>query len=345
MNLAQYTLYSPLWLLALAAIPLVLWLRRRRRTTALVVPFAAAWSRSKTAAPSRLPLVFAVAGAALLVFALARPQRVDVRHTVTGEGYDLMLAIDLSPSMLAEDYGTENARQSRLDVIKPVIAAFIGERPSDRIGVAVFAGNAYTLSPLTFDHAWLAKQIGRMTTDIVGNGTAIGDGLGVALARLEQRERGTAGDSAGASKRLGAFVILLTDGANNTGSLAPEQAAALAKARGIPIYAIGVGKNGMVPMPVFDRSGRKLGYRPMRSDLDEGALRRIAEETGGKFFRADATDTVRKAFEAIGAARKIKFQRNSRTEVSELFAPFAGTALALLAFAAILVVIRRRRRR
>jgi Ca-activated chloride channel family protein len=354
---AHFTLQSPLWLLALAAPAFALWLRTRRRASAWVVPFCAAWG-GRAPAISRLPLVLGTAGAVLLILALARPQWLDEQKRVTGEGYDLMLAIDLSGSMLAEDYERNGEPLNRLDVIKPVIAAFIGQRPSDRIGVAVFAGRAYTLSPLTFDHAWLARQIGRMTTDIVEGGTAIGDGLGVALARLEQRDRttggatgGVAGDVAGGAdgtggdakvgKRLGAFVILLTDGANNAGALSPEQATALAKTRGIPVYAIGVGKTGVSRVPVFDEDGRRRGTRRMRSDLDEGALRRIAAETGGRYFRADEPDAARRAFEAIDAARKITFQTSTRVSATELFPYPAGTGLALVLLAALLS--RRRR--
>ena len=140
---------------------------------------------------------------------------------------------------------------------------------------------------------------------MIEDGTAIGDGLGVALTRLEQAKRESGG------KRMGAFVVLMTDGANNRGSLEPQQAAELAKSRGIPVYTIGAAKEGIVPFPVFDDKGRKLGYRRMMSDLDEGALRDIARATGGNFFRADDLKTTETAFKAIDKAQKIEFQAKS----------------------------------
>jgi Ca-activated chloride channel family protein len=331
-----YVLHSPFWLLALLLLPFVFWARGRRRLIAWVVPFAAAWHSPATASPSRIPIWLATGAAALFIAALARPQRIEDRRIVNSQGYDLMLAIDLSTSMLAEDYERNGERINRLQTIAPIIKAFINERTSDRIGITVFAGRAYTLAPLTFDHEWLGKQVERLRTGLVEDGTAIGDGLGVALSRLEQKERTgeTPPENAanGQSQRLGAFVVLLTDGANNRGTLTPAQAATIAKARGIPVYTIGVGRSGLVPMPVFDNSGKKVTYRHVRADLDEASLRHIAAETGGRYFRADATDTAKSAFEAIDKARKIEFQVKSHLLTTELFPWFAwsGAFFALL---------------
>jgi len=326
----NYTLHDPLWFLALALLPLSIWLRGRRRVPVLLVPFAAAWHRPSLASASRWPTGLAVTGLVLLVAALARPQRVEDKREVRSEGYDLVLAIDLSSSMLAEDYEREGDRINRLQAIKPIIQAFIEKRPSDRIGIVLFSGRAYTMAPLTTDHAWLAAQLERVKIGLIEDGTAIGDGLGVALTRLEQAKR----DSGG--KRQGAFVILLTDGANNRGALAPMQAAELAKSRGIPIYAIGAGKDGIVPFPVFDDKGNKVGYRRMMSDLDEPALREVAEFTGGKLFRAFDTDAAESAFKAIDRAQKIEFQAKSYLLTTELFPWLAVPALALLLAAALL---------
>jgi Ca-activated chloride channel family protein len=154
-----------------------------------------------------------------------------------------------------------------------------------------------------------------------------GDGLGVALTRLEQAKRAKGG------RRMGAFIVLMTDGANNRGSLQPQQAADLAKSRAVPIYTIGSGKDGYVPVPVYDDNNRKMGYRRMLSDLDEGALRQIAETTGGKFFRASDTDTIESAFKAIDRAQKIEFQAKSYLVTTELFWWLAGPAIAALALA------------
>jgi Ca-activated chloride channel family protein len=321
---------DPIWLLALAVLPLVLWLRGRRRVSVLLVPFAAAWHRPSLAAPSRWPVGLAFAGLALLVVALARPQRVEDKREVHSQGYDIVLCVDLSGSMLAEDYVKNGERLNRLQAIKPIIQAFIEQRPADRIGVVLFSGRAYTMAPLTFDHDWLAKQLERVRIGLIEDGTAIGDGLGVALTRLEQAKRESGG------KRQGAFIVLLTDGVNNRGALTPTQAADLAKLRGIPVYTIGAGQDGFVPFPVFDDQGRKIGYRRIQADLDEGALRDIAQATGGKFFRAYDTDTAEKAFQAIDRAQKIEFQSKSYLLTTELFWWLVAPSLAGLLLAAML---------
>jgi Ca-activated chloride channel family protein len=235
-----------------------------------------------------------------------------------------MLAIDLSGSMLSEDYERGGERINRLQAIKPVIQAFINQRTGDRIGLVIFSGRAYTLSPLTFDHEWLARQVERLKIGMIEDGTAIGDGLGICLTRLEQ-----AGREVG-NKRKGAFIVLLTDGANNRGLLTPEQATEIAKARGVPIYTIGAGRDGLVPMPVFDDNGNKIGYRRMISDLDENALHQIADATGGQFFRAADSDTIEKAFAAIDHAQKIEVQAKSYLLTTELFHWFAIPGAALL---------------
>jgi Ca-activated chloride channel family protein len=241
-----------------------------------------------------------------------------------------MLAIDLSTSMRAEDFEKDGERINRLQAIKPVIQAFIERRPTDRIGIVLFSGRAYTMAPLTFDHDWLARQLSRVRIGMIEDGTAIGDGLGVALTRLEQAKREEG------SKRKGAFVVLMTDGANNRGSLQPLQAAEIAKSRGIPVYTIGSGKDGYVQIPDYDDQGRKVAYRRMLSDLDEGVLREIATLTGGKFFRVADTDTIESAFKAIDRAQKIEFQAKSYLLTTELFWWLAAPGLGLLALAAAL---------
>jgi Ca-activated chloride channel family protein len=268
----------------------------------------------------------------LLIFALARPQIVEDKREVKQQGYDLMLAIDLSGSMYAEDYERDGERINRLQAIKPVIQAFIHRRTSDRIGLVVFAGRAYTLAPLTFDHDWLERQMEQLKINMIEDGTAIGDGLGVALTRLEQagREEG--------NKRKGAFIVLLTDGANNRGLLTPEQATEIARARGVPVYTMGAGRDGLVPMPVFDDNGNKIGYRRALADLDEDALRKISDATGGQFFRVAETDTIDKAFAAIDRAQKIEFQAKSYLLTTELFAWFAGPGAALLFLGALVAL-------
>ena len=332
MPLTNYTFHDPWWLLALLVLPLLMWVRGRRGAPVLVVPYAAAWHRPSLIPSSRWPAAFAVVGIILLIVGLARPQIVEDKREVKQQGYDLMLAIDLSGSMLAEDYERDGERINRLQAIKPIIQAFISQRTSDRIGMVVFSGRAYTLAPLTFDHDWLARQVARLKIGLIEDGTAIGDGLGIALTRLEQAKRADAG------KRKGAFVVLMTDGANNRGLLSPEQATAIAKSRNIPVYTIGAGRDGLVPMPVFDDAGNKIGYRRALSDLDEGALHQISDSTGGKFFRALDVDTAEKAFAAIDAAQKIEFQAKSYLLTTELFHWCVIPGAALLFLGALVAV-------
>ncbi|TSJ79724.1 VWA domain-containing protein [Rariglobus hedericola] len=307
-----------------------MWFRRRRSVPVLLVPFAAAWHRPSLASTSRWPAGLAVLGLVLLIVALARPQRVEDKREIRTEGYDIMLAIDLSGSMLAEDYEKGDVRINRLEAIKPVIKAFITQRPSDRIGIVVFSGRAYTLAPLTFDHDWLARQVERLKIGLIEDGTAIGDGLGLALTRLEQAAREQAG------RRQGAFAVLLTDGANNRGALTPMQSAAVAKSRGIPVYTIGAGRDGIVPFPVFDQQGERIGYRRVTSDLDQSTLIEIANLTGGRSYRADDSKTIESAFKAIDRAQKIEFQAKSYLITTELFVWLAAPGLACLLLAALL---------
>ena len=337
--LSNLRLASPYWLLALAMLPAAVWLRQRAKIPVWLVPFAAAWHRPSLFSASRWPVAVVLGGLALVVAALARPQRTEDKRESRTRGYDIVLCIDLSSSMLSEDYQKEDGtRMNRLQAIRPVIQAFIERRPADRIGVVLFSGRAYTMAPLTTDHDWLAQQLGRIRIGLIEDGTAIGDGLGIALTRLEQASR----DSGG--RRLGAFIVLLTDGANNRGALAPMQAAGIAKARGIPIYTIGAGKDGIVPFPVFDEKGNKIGYRRILADLDENALREIADTTGGHFFRAADTGTVQSAFRDIDQAQKIEFQAKSYLVTTELFPWLAVPGLGLLAIATTFVTVRPRKR-
>lgn len=323
-----HVLADPEWLVALLLIPLMLWLRQRRKTEVLIVPFAAAWHKPSLNSARGWASFCASLGLALLVVALARPQRIDDRHEVRAEGYDLVLAIDISTSMLSEDYQRKGERINRLQAIKPVIQAFVENRPNDRIGIVVFSGRAYTMAPLTLDHDWLSRQLDRLKTGALEDGTAIGDGLGLALTRLEQNKHK---DNSG--HRLGAFVILLTDGANNRGSLPPLQATEIAVSRRIPVYTIGAGKEGWVPMPVGRRPDGSTAYQASYSQLDEGLLKTIASQTGAAFFRADDVGTIESAFKAIDRAQKIEYQAKSRLLTTELFPWLASSGLFLLLLA------------
>jgi Ca-activated chloride channel homolog len=325
----NYAFQDPLWLLGLLALPVAAWLRTRRKLPVRVVPFAAAWHRPSPVNASRLPVVLAMLGMALLIGAMARPQKLEDRREVRQEGYDLILAIDLSGSMLSEDYERRGQRINRLQAIQPVIQAFIDERTGDRIGIVVFSGRAYTLAPLTFDHSWLDRQVARLKIGLIEDGTAIGDGLGVALSRLEQSGRQAN------NQRQGAFVILLTDGANNSGALPPMDAAKIAESRGIPVYTIGAGQSGYVPFPIINQeTGEVVRYTRTLSELDETTLRQIAATTGGQYFRTDESGTIEAAFAAIDEAQKIEFRAQSYLISDELFHWFAAPGAGLLLLAA-----------
>ncbi|HEX9784573.1 MAG TPA: VWA domain-containing protein [Opitutaceae bacterium] len=327
--MSNWQFHDPLWFVALLALPVVAWLRRRRRLPVLVVPFAAEWHRADSSLRLPWQAFFAYAGVVLLIVALARPQSLEMTRETQQQGYDIVLAIDLSGSMLAEDYARGGSRINRLQAVKPVLEAFINRRSADRIGLVVFAGRAYTFAPLTFDHDWLRRQTGRLQIGLLEDGTAIGDGLGVALSRVEQGRKDEA------FRREGAFVVLLTDGANNAGALDPLQAAAVAQERGVTVYTLGAGREGLVPMPVMNEQGQRIGTRQMMSDLDEGLLREIAQKTGGRYFRVADSDTIERAFAAIDQARKIEFEARTSVVTEELFAYLVLPGLALLVAAAI----------
>jgi Ca-activated chloride channel homolog len=323
-SIGGWTLADPLWLLLLLALPAIAWLRAQRGQPVFVVPFAARWAAPDVVPRSRLPLLLVNAGLVLLAVAMARPQQIDEKRQVRQKGYDIVLAVDLSGSMLAEDYESGGQRLNRLQAIKPIIEAFMQRRPNDRIGVVTFGGRAYTLAPLTSDHDWLGRQIERLQVGLIEDGTAVGDALSLAVSRLGQKDKIEDG------QRLGGFAILLTDGANNAGSIDPLQAAELAKSKGIPVYTIGAGQQGAVPMPVFDQAGQKVGYQRVLSDLDEEMLSQIAETTGGRYFRAADSDTVDAAFAAIDGERQIEFDAKSTLDVQEFFQYAAWPGLILL---------------
>lgn len=314
-------LKNPWWLALAVIVPVCIWLRWRRSISAFIIPYASSWWRPVLVPASRVPAILIIAGFILLIVALARPQKMEIRSESRQEGYDIMLAIDLSGSMLAEDYELDGARMNRLQAIKPVIKAFINNRPNDRIGLVVFAGKAYTLAPLTFDHEWLAKQTEKLKIGMMEDGTAIGDGIGIALTRLERTQQEKL------NKRQSAFIVMLTDGSNNKGTLKPAQASEIAATRNIPVYTIAAGREGTAPYPIFDETGKVTGYRRVITEIDEDALKDIAKRTGGKYFRADSTETIDQAFKAIDGAQKIRFETKT-LRARDLFPWLLGAAFA-----------------
>jgi Ca-activated chloride channel homolog len=336
--MGHLALKNPLWLLALLALPIIAWLRGRREVPVLLVPFAAAWHRPSLATPARWPTTLAIVGLALLIGALARPQRIEDKREVHSEGYDLMLCVDVSGSMLSEAGQRPGEAPNRLQIIKPIIQGFIDRRPNDRIGLVLFGRRAYTLAPLTFDHDWVGRQLSRIKIGTIdADGTVIGDGLGTALNRLGQEQRMEAGH------RLGAFIVLLTDGGESVDPqtrqplslVPPATVAELARTKHIPVYCIGVGKDGWVWEPMT-MNGRTVYNRRFSNDVDPELLRDIASRTGAQFFRAEDSDTLDAAFKAIDRAQKIEFQAKSYLVTTELFWWLAAPGLAALIAAALL---------
>ena len=330
MSLLGSLFRDPWWLLLLLALPVVAWIRHQRNVRALVVPSADQWHVPSPAVSSVWPTICAYVGIGLLIVALARPQAQVPEENAIRRGYDLVICIDLSNSMFSEDFKRGDAMVNRLQAVRPVISAFINNRPNDRIGVVVFAGKAYTFAPLTFDHDWLRKQTARLYIGMVEDGTAIGDALAVAIARLQEGwKHKTEGRT-----RVGSFVILLTDGSNNKGTLEPRIAATFAAEAGIQVYAVGAGTTGRVPAPVFDAQGHRTGTELQYTEIDPGLLKDVADKTGGLSFMATDTNAVRDAFYAIDSAQTADLGAAPPMVTRELFAAFGLLGVILLGLAA-----------
>ena len=245
---------------------------------------------------------------ALLVIALARPQSSTTRQNVNIEGIDIMLAMDISGSMLAEDF-----RPNRLEASKDVAKDFILGRPSDRIGLVVFSGESFTQCPLTSDHPVLVNLLGEIKSGMIEDGTAIGDGLATAVSRLKE------------SQAISKVIILLTDGENNRGFIDPVSAAEIAKTFGLRVYTIGVGSIGTAPYPIQTPFGTQ--YQQMEVRIDEPLLKEIAGMTNGKYFRATNATKLKEIYQEIDQLEKSKIDVTEYRKKSEEFLPFALWAL------------------
>lgn len=260
-----------------------------------------------------LPTALRLIGICLLIAALMRPQSRKSWQNVHTEGIDIMLSFDISASMLARDL-----KPNRIDASKQVAIQFVESRPDDRIGLVVFSGESFTQCPLTSDHTVLKNLFAEVHTGMVNNGTAIGMGLATAISRLKQ------------SKAKSKVIILLTDGVNNAGNISPELAAEAAKPFGIRIYTIGVGTLGMAYSPVGMYPNGEFVFDYVKVEIDEPVLKRIASETGGKYFRATDRKSLGKIYSEIDKMEKTKFEEHLYTKRSEWFFPLAGVALLLL---------------
>ncbi len=270
---------------------------------------------------------------ALLCFlvALARPQKVDSSTQVQESGIDMMLAIDLSPSMEALDYHKDGQDLSRVQVVRETVGKFIEARPNDRIGMVVFSGEAYLMSPLTLDHDWLLQNVDRLHTGSwVGDATAIGSALAACANRLR--------DQPSKSK----IIVLLTDGANNAGKITPIAAAEAAHALGIKIYTIGAGSADVAKFPQRDAFGR-VYYTTIPVDIDNDALQKIADIGGGKFFRAADYDTLKHVYEEINKLETSRATVKHFQHVTEYFTWALYPGLLFLGFEICLAHTRWRR--
>lgn len=298
-----------LWLLCLLPV-LAIWRGRKGNVAAVEyssAEIARAAARETRSKPGRWLTALRALTAALLIFGLARPQFGQGESEVQASGVDIMLAVDVSGSMEAMDFKLDDQPANRLDVVKSVVAKFIEARPNDRLGIVAFAGGPYLVSPLTLDHDWLKQNLERLQIGLIEDGTAIGSGLATSVNRLR--------DQPSKSK----IVVLLTDGQNNAGKVLPITAAEAAKTMGVKVYTIAAGAEGEAPMPVKDQFGRKQVVMA-KVDVDEETLKQIARETGGKFFRATDTDSLKSIYREIDRMEKTTHTVKKFEQYRELFA-------------------------
>jgi Ca-activated chloride channel family protein len=321
------------WFLLLALLLPVFWLIGSRFQRPPAIRFAAAriFERAATFRRSWRKSVqnaLYYLGCACLIVALARPQFGTATNRIHANGIDIMILLDVSLSMLSEDYSIGTKRASRLEVVKQVTEKFINGRPDDRIGVIAFSGRAYLVSPLTLDHSWLVENLARLSIRRIGDQTAIGSSLvedgtaiGSALATAANRLR----DKHAKSR----VIVLLTDGDNNAGKIPPLTAAEAAAAIGIKIYTIGAGTNGLVPFPHSDGFGNTY-YSQEYMPFKEDTCREIARIGNGVFFRAADTKTMTEIFEQIDQFEKTEIQLQKYESYQDIFVWLLGAGICLL---------------
>ena len=314
-------LADPWWLGLLVVLPFVLRTARRplRRAAVRFPSLAILRAVAPRGAGQRRLVLLALRAAALIaiVLALTRPQAGSAATKIHREGVDVMLAVDISGSMLAEDFTVEDERANRVEAVKSVVKEFVAARPEDRIGLVLFAARPYTQCPLTLDHGWLLQNLDRAEVGMIEDGTAVGSALATAVNRLRP--------STAKSK----FVVLLTDGQSNAGKITPQTAADAAAALAIKVYTVGAGTRGTAPYPTQDLFGNKV-YRPMQVDIDEATLQKIATTTHARYFRATDTPTLREIYAEIDRSEKTEFEAPQYLDYRELYPWLLWPALALL---------------
>jgi len=325
---------QPEWFWLMTLLPVVMFWRGRRGPVAAIeysdVSLAREVARSSRSRIGLLVWALPLLAGALMIVGLARPQRTHSRTEVTANGIDIVLGLDVSGSMQALDFRIDHQRVNRIEVVKSVVSKFIDERPDDRIGLIAFAGAPYLVSPITLDHDWLQQNLERVTVGGTDDGTAIGSAIAAAVNRLRL------------TPAKSKVVILLTDGVNNTGKISPLAAAEAARAMGVKVYTVGVGVRGDAPIPVRDAAGNTRLIMA-KVDVDEKTLQAVADETGGKFYRATDTDSLQKIYEQINRFEKSAqtVQKFERTE--ELYPWALIPSLAILGLSLTLQHTRLRR--
>ncbi len=302
------------WLLLLL-LPIAIWLIMRVKNNDASLQVSSAEPFEKMAKPRKIwlyyfPFTLIVVG--LLIVVLARPQTSDSYSNSTTEGINIVIAMDISGSMLARDLSP-----NRLEAAKDVGIEFVLSRPNDNFGLVVFAGESFTQCPLTSNHASLVNLFKQVDFGMIEDGTAIGLGLATAINRIK--------DAPGKSK----VIILLTDGTNNTGDIAPISAAEIAQSFGIRVYTIGVGTRGMAPVPTLDVFGN-IHYVQAEVVIDENTLQKIAATTGGKYFRATNTNSLKEIYSEIDKMEKTKLKTENYSRKYEQYIPFLLVALGVL---------------
>ena len=305
-----------LWLLVIPAalVAHYIYLELAQRHPHLRVSSSVPWTVTGTsfmAVLRHLPFLLRTFALVMIVIAIARPRSSTEMERIDTEGIDIVLAMDVSTSMLARDLTPD-----RINASKDIAIEFISQRPSDRMGIVVFAGESFTQCPLTTDRATLINLMKEIQTDLIEDGTAIGNGLATAVARMKDSD---------AKSRV---VILLTDGVNNRGEISPQMAAEIAKTYGIRVYTIGVGKEGMAPYPVMTPWGVEV--QNVKVEIDEKLLAEIAESTGGRYFRATDNTKLAEIYSEINKMEKARTTVDSFPVYKELFGLYALLALLAL---------------
>lgn len=305
-----------LWLLVVPALLVLhyIYLELAQRHPHLRVSTSIPWLVKRTTLASsirHIPFVLRILALSLIVVAIARPRSSEVIEKIDAEGIDIVLAMDVSTSMLARDFTPD-----RISASKDIAIEFIAQRPTDRMGIVVFAGESYTQCPLTTDRAALINMMKEVETGLIDDGTAIGNGLATAIARMKDSD---------AKSRV---VILLTDGVNNSGEVSPQMAVEIAKTYGIRVYTIGVGREGMAPYPVMTPWGVEV--RNLEVEIDEDLLKQIADETGGRYFRANDNTKLAEIYDEINQMEKARTTVDSFPVYKELFGTYALLALLLI---------------